>query len=68
MEDKYGTYIQKLMSIILDDSQEYFVRNMAWKDLKFIGDGLMSFLNKTQMSDASKNEEKQKHKQQLLFD
>jgi len=68
MEDKYGTYIQKLMSIILDDSQEYFVRNMAWKDLKFIGDGLMSFLNKTQMSDTSKNEEKQKHKQQLLFD
>jgi hypothetical protein len=68
MEDKYGTYIQKLMSIILDKNQEIFVRDMAWKDLKKIGDGLVSFLNKNKISDASRNEEKQKQKQMLLFD
>ena len=68
MDDKYGTYIQKLMSIILDSSQEIFVRDMAWKDLKQIGDGLGSFLNKNKISDESRNEAKEKQKQMLLFD
>ena len=46
MKDKYGAYIQKLMSIILDEDQEEFIKNMSWGELKQIRDGLSSFLEK----------------------
>ena len=44
MRDKYGSYIQKLMSVMLDEEQEEFVKNMSWEELKQIRDGLSSFL------------------------
>ena len=31
MTDKYGSYIQKLMSVILDEEQEEFVKKMEFQ-------------------------------------
>ena len=66
MTDKYGSYIQKLMSIILDKEQEEFVRNMSWEELKHIRDGLSSFLEKRKPKEP--HEKQENPKQQLLFD
>ena len=66
MKDKYGAYIQKLMSIILDEEQEEFIRNMSWGELKQIRDGLGSFLEK--QTPKEPHEKQENPKQQLLFD
>ena len=66
MTDKYGSYIQKLMSVILDEEQEEFVKNMSWGELKQIRDGLNSFLEKQKPKEP--HEKQENPKQQLLFD
>ena len=66
MTDKYGSYIQKLMSVILDEEQEEFVKNMSWGELKQIRDGLSSFLEK--QTPKEPHEKQENPKQQLLFD
>ena len=66
MTDKYGAYIQKLMSIILDTGQEEFIKNMSWEELKQIRDGLGGFLEKQKPKDP--HEKQENPKQQLLFD
>ena len=66
MKDKYGAYIQKLMSIILDEDQEEFIKNMSWGELKQIRDGLSSFLDKQKPKEQ--HEKQENPKQQLLFD
>jgi hypothetical protein len=66
MTDKYGSYIQKLMSVILDEEQEEFVKNMSWEELKQIRDGLSGFLEKRKPKEP--HEKKENPKQQLLFD
>ena len=66
MTDKYGSYIQKLMSVILDEEQEEFVKNMSWEELKQIRDGLSGFLEKRKPKEPHEKEENPK--QQLLFD
>ena len=66
MTDKYGSYIQKLMSVILDEEQEEFVKNMSWGELKQIRDGLSGFLEKRKPKES--HEKQENPKQQLLFD
>ena len=66
MTDKYGVYIQKLMTIILDEEQEEFVKNMSWEELKQIRDGLSGFLEKRKPKEP--HEKQENPKQQLLFD
>ena len=66
MTDKYGSYIQKLMSIIWDNEQEEFVRNMSWDELRHIRDGLSGFLEKKKPKEPY--EKQNNPKQQLLFD
>ena len=66
MPDKYGTYIQKLMSVILDEEQEEFVKKLSWRELKQIKDGLSSFLEKKKSKEP--HEKQENPKQQLLFD
>jgi hypothetical protein len=66
MTDKYGSYIQKLMSVILDEEQEEFVKKMSWGELKQIRDGLDGFLEKRKPKEP--HEKQENPKQQLLFD
>ena len=66
MKDKYGSYIQKLKSVILDEGQEEFVRNMSWEELNKIRDDLSSFLEK--QTPKEPHEKQENPKQQLLFD
>ena len=36
--DKLGPYIQKLMTTVIDNEQEQFVKDLAWNELKRIND------------------------------
>ena len=66
MTDKYGSYIQKLMSVILDEEQEEFVKKMSWGELSKIRFDLSSFLEKRKPKEP--HEKQENPKQQLLFD
>tara|TARA_Y100000310_G_scaffold316582_1_gene368484 strand:- start:1395 stop:1616 length:222 start_codon:yes stop_codon:yes gene_type:complete len=61
--DKYGSYIQKLMTIVLDKEQDEFVQQMAWDELRRLGDGVKEFLMKHSKDDS---EEKEKTERILL--
>ena len=36
MADKFGAYVQRLMTTVLDKEQEQFVKELAWSELKRI--------------------------------
>ena len=55
--DKFGPYIQKLMTTILDMDQEEFVRNLAFSELKRLNVNIEEFLRKHQEDDSDKVEE-----------
>ena len=55
--DKFGTYIQKLMTTILDMEQEEFVKNLAFNELKRLNINIEEFLRKHQEDDSDKVEE-----------
>ena len=50
--DKFGTYIQKLMTTVLDMDQEQFVRNLAFSELKRLNVDIEEFLRKHQEDDS----------------
>ena len=54
--NKFGTYIQKLMTTILDMDQEEFVRNLAFSELKRLNVNIEEFLRKHQEDDSDKVE------------
>ena len=54
--DKFGTYIQKLMTTILDMEQEEFVKNLAFNELKRLNVNIEEFLRKHQEDDSDKVE------------
>ena len=54
---KYGSYIQKLMTVVLDKEQDEFVHQMALNELKRLKDGINEFLMK-HLKDESKEKEK----------
>ena len=58
--DKFGPYIQKLMTIVLDKEQDEFVQRMAWNELKRLGDGVKEFLMKHLKDDAGEKEKAEK--------
>ena len=60
---KYGSYIQKLMTVVLDKEQDEFVQQMAWNELNRLGDGVKEFLMKHLKDDS---EEKNKTEKILL--
>ena len=61
--NKYGSYIQKLMTIVLDKEQDEFVQQMAWDELNRLGDGVRDFLVK---HSRDYSEEKKKTEKILL--
>ena len=61
--DKFGNYIQKLMTTILDMDQEEFVRNLAFSELKRLNVNIEEFLHKNRKDDS---EEIEKTEKQLL--
>ena len=54
---KFGTYIQKLMTTILDMEQEEFVKNLAFDELKRLNINIEEFLRKNHEDDSDKVEE-----------
>ena len=57
---KYGSYIQKLMTIVLDKEQDEFVQQMAWSELRRLGDGVEEFLMNHSKDDSEEKEKTEK--------
>ena len=60
--DKFGSYITKLMTTILDSKQEEFVKDLALSELKRLNVDMNEFIRKN-TKDISDNV---KNKKQLL--
>jgi len=56
MSDKFGPYITKLMTTILDKEQEGFVIELAYSELKRLNVNLEEFLRKNASSDEEEVE------------
>ena len=50
--NKYGSYVQKLMTTILDPVQEEFVTNLSWYELNKINEGIGEFLREHRPDDS----------------
>ena len=57
---KYGSYIQKLMTIVLDKDQDEFVQQMAWNELKQLEGGVKEFLMKHSKDNSEEKEKTEK--------
>ena len=57
---KYGSYIQKLMTVVLDKEQDEFIQQMAWNELRRLGDGVEEFLAKHAKDDSEEKEKTEK--------
>ena len=57
---KYGSYIQKLMTVVLDKEQDEFVQQMAWNELNRLGDGVKEFLMKHSKDDSDEKNKTEK--------
>ena len=55
--DKFGPYIQKLMTTILDTEQEEFVINLAFSELKRLNIDVEEFLRDNQKDNSDKVKE-----------
>ena len=55
--DKFGPYIQKLMTTILDTEQEEFVTNLAFSELRRLNVDIEEFLRNNQEDDSDKVKE-----------
>ena len=58
MKSKYGTYIQKLMTVVLDKEQDEFVQKLAWNELNSLGENVKEFLIKNELDSDLKEKEK----------
>ena len=63
--DKFGSYIQRLMTTVMDKEQEEFVTDLAWNELKNINSKIDSFLRNTEKDESEQIEQTKK---QLLQD
>ena len=63
MIKKLGSYIEKLMTTVLDKEQEQFVQDLAWNELKRLNADVEEFLRKHSKDDT---EESEKTVKQLL--
>tara|TARA_Y100001963_G_C6733376_1_gene425030 strand:- start:1230 stop:1448 length:219 start_codon:yes stop_codon:yes gene_type:complete len=57
MNNKLGTYIQKLMTTVLDTDQEEFVKNLAFDELRRLNVNIDEFLRKNTKDDSVEVEE-----------
>ena len=57
---KYGSYIQKLMTVVLDKEQDEFVQQMAWNELSRLGNGVQEFLMKHSKDNSEEKEKTEK--------
>ena len=57
MTNKFGPYIQRLMTTILDKEQEEFVQDLAWKELKRVNSDIEEFLREKSNDDSEKVEQ-----------
>jgi len=57
---KYGSYIQKLMTVVLDKEQDEFVQQMAWNELSRLGNGVKEFLMKHSKDNSEEKEKTEK--------
>ena len=65
MSNKLGAYVQKLMTIVLDDEEEQFVQDLAYSELKRLNTDVSEFLLKHRKDDE---EEKEHNEKQLLLE
>ena len=56
MKNKFGAYVQRLMSTVLDKEQEEFVRDLAWGELNRINSDIEEFLRKHSQDDTKESE------------
>ena len=56
-KDKFGPYIQRLMTTVLDKEQDKFVIDLAWGELNRLKVDLKDFLVKNQDDDTTESEE-----------
>ena len=55
--NKFGAYISRLMTTVLDKEQEQFVQDLAWSELKRLNADVEEFLRKHSQDDTEKSEE-----------
>ena len=65
MSNKLGAYVQKLMTIVLDDEEEQFVQDLAYSELKRLNTDVSEFLLKNRKDNE---EEKEHNEKQLLLE
>ena len=56
MKNKFGAYVQRLMSTVLDKEQEQFVQDLAWSELNRINSDIEEFLRKHSQDDTKDSE------------
>ena len=61
--NKLGNYIQKLMTVVVDEDQEEFIKQLAWRELNKLNTDINDFLNKNEEDDS---EQRIKTEKQLL--
>tara|TARA_B100000900_G_C20248373_1_gene580917 strand:+ start:442 stop:672 length:231 start_codon:yes stop_codon:yes gene_type:complete len=70
MINKLGSYITKLMTIVLDKEQEQFVKDLALREIEKLNVDVNDFIrkNKEDVFDRAKKEKQEKDKQLLQED
>ena len=58
MSDKFGTYITKLMTTVLDFKEDTFVRNLAIEELRRLNVDIEEFIRKQYQEDEEETTEK----------
>jgi len=56
MKNKFGAYVQRLMTTVLDEEQEQFVKDLAWNELNRINANIEEFLRKQSKDDTKESE------------
>ena len=57
MRNKFGAYVQRLMTTVLDEEQEQFVKDLAWSELNRINADIEQFLRKNSKDDVEESTE-----------
>ena len=58
--DKFGPYITKLMTVVVDNEQEQFVRDLAIDELNRLNVNVKEFLDKHLKDDSEAREQTEK--------
>jgi hypothetical protein len=60
MTDKFGPYITKLMTTVLDFKEDMFVRGLAIEELRRLNVDIQEFIRKQYQEDEDEEETKEK--------